>query len=159
MLQNICQTYWLVDFEEIFLVVYAVVVAVFSTKLRLHSFFYYYYCFCHYLLLESFSIFLTDFLCCPFYLRRVICQEFAKTSPPIKKAFTESDTWRSSVSLQLYLKKDSGTVFSCEFCEISKNTFFLQNTSGGCFCLKGDYVYYTTSFHHFKSSHGGGVLL
>ena len=23
-------------------------------------------------------------------------------------------------------------VFSCEFYEISKNTFFLQNTSGGC---------------------------
>ena len=27
-------------------------------------------------------------------------------------------------------------VFSCEFCEISKNTFFLQNTSGGCFCRR-----------------------
>ena len=25
-------------------------------------------------------------------------------------------------------------MFSCEFCEISKNTFFWQNTSGGCFC-------------------------
>ena len=24
-------------------------------------------------------------------------------------------------------------VFSCEFCEISNNVFFLQNTSGGCF--------------------------
>ena len=24
-------------------------------------------------------------------------------------------------------------MFSCEFCEISKNTFFLQNTCGGCF--------------------------
>ena len=26
--------------------------------------------------------------------------------------------------MQLYLKRVSGTVFSCEFCEISKNTFF-----------------------------------
>ena len=25
-------------------------------------------------------------------------------------------------------------MFSCEYCEIFKNTFFLQNTSGGCFC-------------------------
>ena len=25
--------------------------------------------------------------------------------------------------LQLYLKRDSGTGFFCEFCEISKNTF------------------------------------
>ena len=35
--------------------------------------------------------------------------------------------------LQIYLKKGTmAQVFSCEFCEISKNTF-LQNTSGGCF--------------------------
>ena len=34
------------------------------------------------------------------------------------------------------LKKESLVqVFSCEFCKISKNTFFLQNTSGGCFWL------------------------
>ena len=33
-----------------------------------------------------------------------------------------------------FIKKESlALVFSCEFCEISKNTFFLQNTSGGCF--------------------------
>ena len=25
-------------------------------------------------------------------------------------------------------------MFSCEFYEISKSTFFLRNTSGGCFC-------------------------
>ena len=25
-------------------------------------------------------------------------------------------------------------MFSCEYCEIFKNTFFLRNTSGGCFC-------------------------
>ena len=33
------------------------------------------------------------------------------------------------------LKKESLIqVFSHEFCEISKNSFFLQNTSGGCYC-------------------------
>ena len=33
-----------------------------------------------------------------------------------------------------FIKKESlALVFSCEFCEICKNTFFLQNTSGGCF--------------------------
>ena len=26
-------------------------------------------------------------------------------------------------------------VFLCELFEISQNTFFLKNTSGGCFCL------------------------
>ena len=32
--------------------------------------------------------------------------------------------------------KDAGlTGFSHGFCEISKNDFFLQNTSGDCFCL------------------------
>ena len=25
-------------------------------------------------------------------------------------------------------------MFCCEYCETFKNTFFLQNTSGGCFC-------------------------
>ena len=35
-----------------------------------------------------------------------------------------------------YIKKESlAQVFSWEFCEISKNTFFLQNTSDGYFCL------------------------
>ena len=34
---------------------------------------------------------------------------------------------------QLYLKRDPGTGVSREFCEIWKNTFFLQNTSPGCF--------------------------
>ena len=33
------------------------------------------------------------------------------------------------------LKKETlAQVFSCEFCEISKNIFFSQNTSSGCFC-------------------------
>ena len=29
-------------------------------------------------------------------------------------------------------------VFSFEFCKYFKNTFFLQNASGGCFCPKAD---------------------
>ena len=33
----------------------------------------------------------------------------------------------------LLQQKQSPGGVSCEFCEISKNTFFLQNTSGGCF--------------------------
>ena len=35
----------------------------------------------------------------------------------------------------LFIKKETlaQVLFSCEFCEISKNTFFLQKTSGGCF--------------------------
>ena len=31
------------------------------------------------------------------------------------------------LGLQLYLKRDSGTGVSCEFCEISKNTFFTEH--------------------------------
>ena len=37
--------------------------------------------------------------------------------------------------LQLYLKKTLAQVFSCEFCEISKNTFsteHLQSTASDC---------------------------
>ena len=38
--------------------------------------------------------------------------------------------------LQRTLAKESlAQVFSCEFREISKNTFFLQNASGNCFCF------------------------
>ena len=36
-----------------------------------------------------------------------------------------------------FIKKEILTqLFSCEFCEIFKNTFFLQNTSSGCFFRK-----------------------
>ena len=37
--------------------------------------------------------------------------------------------------LQFYKKETLVKVFSCEFCEISKARLFLQNTSGGCFCM------------------------
>ena len=34
-----------------------------------------------------------------------------------------------------FIKKETLTqVFSCEFCKIFKNSLFLKNTSGGCFC-------------------------
>ena len=32
----------------------------------------------------------------------------------------------AGLSLQLYLKKESGTCVFCEFCEIFKNTFFYR---------------------------------
>ena len=36
---------------------------------------------------------------------------------------------------KLFIKKESlAQVFSCEFCKIFKNNFFLQNTSAACFC-------------------------
>ena len=34
-----------------------------------------------------------------------------------------------------HIKKILVQVFSCEFCKISKNNFFWQNTSSDCFCL------------------------
>ena len=35
----------------------------------------------------------------------------------------------------VFIKKETlAQMFSCEFYEISKHTFFLQNISGGCFC-------------------------
>ena len=39
-----------------------------------------------------------------------------------------------SESCNLIKKEILAQVFSCEFCEIFKNPFFLQSTSGGCFC-------------------------
>ena len=47
-------------------------------------------------------------------------------------------------------------VFPCEFCKISKNTFFSWETSGGCFCISTllwsqffDIAYFT-DIHSFK---------
>ena len=37
---------------------------------------------------------------------------------------------------QLYQKETLTQVFSCEICDIFKNTF-LQNSSDGCFCISG----------------------
>ena len=38
------------------------------------------------------------------------------------------------VSCNFIKKETLAQVFSCDIYEISKNTFFLRNTSGGCFC-------------------------
>ena len=35
-----------------------------------------------------------------------------------------------------FIKNTPTQVFSCEICKNFKNTFFLQNTSSGCFCQK-----------------------
>ena len=37
------------------------------------------------------------------------------------------------LGLQLYQNRDSGTVFSCEFCDIFKNTFSYRTPPGSCF--------------------------
>ena len=43
-------------------------------------------------------------------------------------------------------------MISCEFCEISHNTFFLKNPSDGCFCINTRPVYFpTTTFRLFKN--------
>ena len=48
-------------------------------------------------------------------------------SPLPKGTFIQvSQTWMKVWGLQLYLKRDS-QVFSCEFCEISKNTYFKEH--------------------------------
>ena len=39
-------------------------------------------------------------------------------------------------------KETLARFFSCEFCQISKNTFFLQNTSGVCFCIVPKHALY-----------------
>ena len=51
-------------------------------------------------------------------------------------------------------------MFCFEFCEISKNTFFLQNTSSGCFCrlLQIDHVEITTDRSHLQMFFNTGDL-
>ena len=42
-------------------------------------------------------------------------------------ALDSSDGWGLGLRLPTLLKKDSGTGVSCEFCDISKNTFFTEH--------------------------------
>ena len=42
------------------------------------------------------------------------------------------------IKIKIIKKESLAQVFSCEFCEIPKDTFFLQNTSGACFGLIDD---------------------
>ena len=44
-------------------------------------------------------------------------------------------------------KETPTQVFSCEYCEMFKNSFFLQNTCDGCFCkLQYKGLFYGKSF-------------
>ena len=52
-----------------------------------------------------------------------------------------------------FIKKETLVLmFSCEFCEIFKNTFFLQNTSSGCF-------YMVQSVKCFREEHSNAYTL
>ena len=55
---------------------------------------------------------------------------------PMPESFFNKFAGRRPAAL---LKKKLPHVFSCEFCEISKNMFVLQNTSGGCFWIQNNY--------------------
>ena len=46
-----------------------------------------------------------------------------------ESVFNKVADWK----LATLLKKDSNTGVACEYCEIFKNSFFLQNTPGDCF--------------------------
>ena len=55
----------------------------------------------------------------------------------VKKVFLEilQNSQGKHLCHNLFFNKETlAQMFCCEFCEISKNTFFLQNTSSGCFC-------------------------
>ena len=57
----------------------------------------------------------------------------ARSSRP--EVFCKKGVLRNFTQACNFIKKQALTqVFSCEFCDISKNTFFSQNASGGCFC-------------------------
>ena len=48
---------------------------------------------------------------------------------------------------QTLLKGTPTLVFSCEYCEIAKNSFFSQNTSGGCFPPAGTFAVKSACFN------------
>ena len=50
------------------------------------------------------------------------------------EVFCEKGVLRNFTKFTGKHQKDTlAQVFSCDFCEISQNAFFTQNTSGGCF--------------------------
>ena len=70
------------------------------------------------------------------FFKKGILRNFAKFTEKLlcQRLFFNKVTSLRPATL---LKKESlAQVFSCEFCDISKNIFSLQNTSGGCFNLK-----------------------
>ena len=74
----------------------------------------------------------------PFDLRNLLTSEAVGRRCSAKMVFLEisqnslENTWHQACN---FIKSEAlAQVFSCEFFEISKNTFFPQNESGGCFC-------------------------
>ena len=53
----------------------------------------------------------------------------------------------ADLRLQPHLKRDSGTGVSCEFCEISKNTFFTKHPRATTFGLRFSLLQITFSFY------------
>ena len=75
-----------------------------------------------------------------------VCSEAATKGVLWKKVLLEisqnsKKNTCAKVSIKLYLKRDSAQVFSCEFCEISINTFFTEHlwtTAFVCFKRKSE---------------------
>ena len=75
-----------------------------------------------------------------------VCSEAATKGVLWKKVLLEisqnsKKNTCAKVSIKLYLKRDSAQVFSCEFCEISINTFFTEHlwtTASVCFKRKSE---------------------
>ena len=66
-------------------------------------------------------------------LYRVFCKKGVKVRKIQKKKKKKKKKLPQAYN---FIKKETlAQVFSCEFWEIFKNTFFSKNTSGGCFCL------------------------
>ena len=54
----------------------------------------------------------------------------------IKKRVTNKTPVPESPEVCNFIKKETlAQVFSCEFCEISKNTFFFRTPLDDCFCI------------------------
>ena len=54
------------------------------------------------------------------------------------------------------IKETLGQVFSCEFCEISENTFFYRTPPDGCFCLiftNHNFISLACRFKSFSNVH------
>ena len=61
------------------------------------------------------------------FCKKGVLRKFAK--------FTRKHLCQKPEACNFIKKETLAQVFSCEFYKISKNTFFSQNTSGGCFFL------------------------
>ena len=79
--------------------------------------------FCEKGVLRNFAKFTGKHLCQSLFFNKVL-RNFAKFTG---KHQCQSLLFNKVAGLQLYLKKTPAQVFSCEFCEISKNTFFTEH--------------------------------